>query len=516
MDDIVTIAKLNESYGFVITEDDDVIKKFYEHLSFFVPKYRFMPEYKNGHFDGRIKLFNKKDNSFPLGLVPHLYDFCCSQKIQCNIKKEVLDSFKENVFREDVQFFLEQLKFYSRKNRIYPRDDQYEATIRSIERKRCLNICPTSFGKSLSITMECLWYVNRGMKCMIVVPTKDLVDQFYNDIADYATNEEGTLESWYPKVQRIYSGLSKEIEEDTNICISTWQSLWKIYQEDSTFMNIFDVIILDECHRGQSTSIRELMLSAVDVKYRTGWTGSLSDEQISELLVTGLFGPKKVITTTKELMDKEIVAQLSIQVLRLKYTEQTSRDVNKFDYAGQSLFIENCMPRTNLLMKIVGTQTNTGLIFYRHIKHGKIIFDLARQMYPERNVYFVHGGHFQRNDKKYKTFEDIKVLIEDDENAIVIANYQLASTGISIKHLYWMMFFVPIKSFVSTVQSIGRVLRISQKKRKALLIDIVDDMSYKKRKNIQQNFALKHFADRFSIYNVNQFEYKIKTIQINV
>lgn len=252
MDDIVTIAKLNESYGFVITEDDDVIKKFYEHLSFFVPKYRFMPEYKNGHFDGRIKLFNKKDNSFPLGLVPHLYDFCCSQKIQCNIKKEVLDSFKENVFREDVQFFLEQLKFYSRKNRIYPRDDQYEATIRSIERKRCLNICPTSFGKSLSITMECLWYVNRGMKCMIVVPTKDLVDQFYNDIADYATNEEGTLESWYPKVQRIYSGLSKEVEEDTNICISTWQSIWKIYETEPNFMNLFDVVILDECFHEDS------------------------------------------------------------------------------------------------------------------------------------------------------------------------------------------------------------------------------------------------------------------------
>ena len=73
-----------------------------------------------------------------------------------------------------------------------------------------------------------------------------------------------------------------------------------------------------------------------------------------------------------------------------------------------------------------------------------------------------------------------------------------------------------IKSFISTVQSIGRVLRVSQKKKKALLIDVVDDMSYKKRKNYQQNFALKHFADRFTIYNISQFDYKIKTLKLEI
>ena len=302
--------------------------------------------------------------------------------------------------------------------------------------------------------------------------------------------------------------------DDTNICISTWQSLSK--NEDDEYMNQFDVIILDECHRGQGTVIQKLMLKATEVKYRTGWTGSLSDEQISELLVKGLFGPQKTITTTKELMDKSIVADLSIQVLRLRYSEQLSKDLINLDYHAQSKFIEECEPRTNLLLRIVGTQTKTGLIFYKHISHGELIFEKARALYPERNVYLVHGGHFQLNDKKYKTFEDIKVLIEEDENAIVIANYQLASTGISIKHLYWMMFFVPIKSFISTVQSIGRVLRVSKKKTKALLIDVVDDFSVKKRTAITQNFALKHFADRFSIYNINQFDYKIKTLDMKI
>ena len=82
--------------------------------------------------------------------------------------------------------------------------------------------------------MECLWYLHRGMRCLIIVPTKDLVDQFYNDIKDYATNEDGELEPWYPVVQRIYSGKTKELEDNTDICISTWQSLSKIEDDKAS------------------------------------------------------------------------------------------------------------------------------------------------------------------------------------------------------------------------------------------------------------------------------------------
>ena len=60
---------------------------------------------------------------------------------------------------------------------------------------------------------------------------------------------------------------------------------------------------------------------------------------------------------------------------------------------------------------------------------------------------------FQNCNGKYKkiVFDDmegLKVEIENDTSGIVFANYQLASTGISIKNLHWLMFFVPIKSFI--------------------------------------------------------------------
>lgn len=269
--------------------------------------------------------------------------------------------------------------------------------------------------------------------------------------------------------------------------------------------------IVSNCHRGQGVIIRKLMDMATDVQYRTGWTGSLSNDIINELLVKGLFGEQKQIITTLQLMEKEIVAQLNICIIRLKYKDYVGKQVQILDYHNQNKFIEELSERNEYIAKIAGAINKTGLILYKHIAHGEELFRICRYMYPDRTVYLVHSGHFQRNDEKYKSFEDLKPFIEKDENSIVIAGIQIAGTGISVKNFNFVMFAVPIKSYIATVQAIGRGLRRSNTKNKVLLIDLVDDLSYKgKRVNLIQNYALKHFNERFKIYNENGFNYTIK------
>lgn len=512
MNNELTICKLNESYGYLLTEDAYIVKEVYDFLSFWVPGYRFVPSYINGFWNGKINLMELSTRKFPIGLSKDVYEFCRSKGYSCNVENAILDSFQSSESTKDLEEFYSSKKFFSKKNQIKPREDQLEATIRAIQTKRSINICPTSFGKSLAITLECLWYISRGLRCLIVVPTKDLVDQFYNDIKDYATNETGDLEPWYPKSQMIYSGKTKEIDEDTNIVISTWQSLAKT---EEGFMNRFDVIILDECHKGSANVISKLMLSADCVEYRTGWTGTLSNETIGELQVKGLFGPIKQIITTKELMDKGIVAQLSICIVRLKYPQEIARELINLDYTNQTKYIEKNTKRTKTLIDIASTQPKTGLMLYKHIPHGEELYKYAMKKFPDRNVYLIHGGYFMMNEKKYKTFDDIKQIIEEDTSGIVIANYQVVGTGISIKNLHWMMFAAPVKSFITTVQGIGRILRISKVKNKALLLDIVDDFSYKKRTAVTENYALRHFAERFKIYNESKFEYILHTMNVD-
>ena len=523
MADIV-IAKLNDSFGYIIADDASLVRHIYDSLSFWVPGYKFMPSYKNGWFDGKVHLMSLSNRTFPLGLSEYVYNICKDLNYTVEIEKSIIESFSDKFFdKDEVIDFFKSKKFYVKKEEIYPREDQLEATLRAISTKRCVNICPTSFGKSISITMECLWFISKGYKCLIVVPTKDLVDQFANDITDYATSENG-LEDWYPNIQTIYAGKDKNIHDETDICISTWQSLVKIADED--YMNQFDVVILDECHRSQATKIQQIMNNATSVKYRTGWTGTLSEETISELQIKGIFGPVKSIISTKELMDKGIVAQLSIVVARIQYPKEIRYDLTLMDYHKQTKTIEQYKKRSILLLKILSNFNSTGLMLYRHISHGEELFELARQMFPNRNIYLIHGGYFRMNDKKFKNFEEIKSVIENEENGIVIGNYGVVSTGISIKNLHWLMFAAPVKSFITTVQGIGRVLRISKVKNKAILIDVVDDFSTRLSKNrngelierkngkLKENYAIKHFAERFQIYNTQNFDYQIHNMQL--
>lgn len=514
---MIIAHKVNNSFGYLEADNYDELKEIHSAMSFYVPGFIFMPSYKSGYFDGKIKLFDLGTKTYPLGLSKFLYDQCISREIGISLDKDILESFIDREFDEEYfEMFLSNYHFFVKGEEIFPRDDQIEATARALKMKRCINLCPTSFGKSLSITMECLYLLQKQYTCLIVVPTKGLVEQFYNDIKDYATNENGKMEDWYPNVQLIYGGKDKELHDDTQICISTWQSLMNITKVNPDYMNQFDAIILDEAHRGSGNQIQKIMNLSTDVQYRTGWTGTLANEVINELVIKGCFGEPKQIITTNELMEKDIVAQLKICIMKLKYPEGMGRQFQILDYNSQMKYLEEFDERNEYIINISGAINKTGLILYKHIAHGEALFNKARELYPDRIVYLVHSGHFQRNDEKYKTFEELKPFLEKDKNSILIANYQLVGTGISIKNIHFVLFASSIKSYITTIQAIGRGLRVSATKKKVVLIDIVDDLSYKGRVNIIQNYALRHFNERFKIYNENGFDYLLKQHKMRI
>lgn len=245
---MLKMHKLDNSRAYLEYDEFEEVAALNGALSYYVPGYRFMPLFKSGSWDGKIYLLDLTAKTFPIGLAKHVYDSAKEMGIQCQIDSEVAQCFYDKTFNEqDFDEFLDSTRFFSKGQEIFPRDDQIEATKRALKMKRCINLCPTSFGKSLSITIECLYLVKRGMRCLIVVPTKGLVDQFANDIRDYATNDIGGVEPWMPVLQTIYGGKDKELAEDTQICISTWQSLQNIVKTDRKFMNRFDCICLDEC-----------------------------------------------------------------------------------------------------------------------------------------------------------------------------------------------------------------------------------------------------------------------------
>ena len=146
------------------------------------------------------------------------------------------------------------------------------------------------------------------------------------------------------------------------------------------------------------------------------------------------------------------------------------------------------------------------LVLYSRVEtHGAILYEkINNNRRGDRKVFFVHGG--VDADQR----ELIREITEEENNAIIVASYGTFSTGINIRNLHNVIFASPSKSRIRKLQSIGRVLRKGANKVKAILYDISDDCTYKSRKN----YTLNHLIERIKIYNEENFNYEINTIQL--
>ena len=370
-----------------------------------------------------------------------------------------------------------------------PRDYQIEGVCDALKHNRKLLISPTASGKSLMIYSIVRYYESKGQKILLVVPTTSLVEQMYKDFEDYGWDAASYC-------HKIYSG--KEKTNEFPVTITTWQSVYKL---DRSFFEDYGVIIGDEAHLFKSKSLIEIMTKLHHAKYRFGFTGTLDGTQTHKWVLEGLFGPSYKVTRTDELMKQGHLSQLDIQCLVLKHPPQK---FEKYEDEIQYLISHEQRNKfiTNLTLDLKG---NSLLLFSRVEAHGAVLFDLINtNKRGDRKVFFIHGGV----DTEER--ELVREITERENSAIIVASYGTFSTGINIRNLHNVIFASPSKSRVRNLQSIGRVLRKGKNKTKAVLYDISDDCTCNSRKN----YTLNHLIERIKIYNEENFNYEIITIQL--
>jgi superfamily II DNA or RNA helicase len=134
--------------------------------------------------------------------------------------------------------------------------------------------------------------------------------------------------------------------------------------------------------------------------------------------------------------------------------------------------------------------------------HGRVLYNKCKDL--NKNVHFVHGG--VPGDMR----EQIRGIVEEQDNSLIVASYGTFSTGVNIRRINNIVFAAPSKSKIRVLQSIGRGLRTHEDKDSIKLFDVVDDMRHGK----WINFTLRHYGDRLKIYNDEQFEYRIHSYNL--
>lgn len=491
---MLTISNANHSHV-RIDCDVDVAWELRDAFAFRPDGFQFVPSYKQKLWDGYIRMFNPNTRLIYRGLVDKVISWAEERGYEVDYPDQ---SFDTSFSVAEAEQFIEQLN-----PKHPPRDYQVDGLVHALRSKRKIIISPTGSGKSLLQYMIFMYLLKKGKRGLLIVPRAALVEQMYSDFEDYSTNNGKDMSKY---CHRVYAGKDKDV--DVPLIISTWQSLQNMPKD---YFKRFDYVIVDEVHGAVEKSqnmkvMSNIVTNCVNAEYRIGVTGTLPKGPGVDYSLCGLFGSIHKVISSKELMDRKQLAELTIKCLLLKYSDEECQYMKSAGYKDEIGYIVSNKERNKFICNLALSLEGNTIVFFNYVeKHGQVLYEmLQKRVKNGRKVFYIHGG----TDVEER--EQIRKILEQESNAILVGSVGVLSTGTNIVALDNVIFASPSKSKIRNLQSVGRGLRISEKKQSATLFDIADDFSYKKR----ENYTLKHFFARISTYSEEGFRFRIYKINM--
>jgi len=484
---VLEITQINDVY-IQIHAERYIIKELWQHFSFLVPGYQFMPAFKNKMWDGNIHLFNAKDRTLYAGLLSKVIQFAKENDYNIMLGPSVRMPKKI-----DLEVLTEFIKTLSLPFEV--RNYQLDAIHQGIQMQRSVLVSPTGSGKSLMIYILARWF---DVKTLIVVPTTSLVSQLHGDFKDYSVNS--TDWNHEEHIHKIYEGSKKPTEK--KITISTWQA---IFRQKEEFFADFGMVVIDEAHLTKAKSLSSILEKMKYCPIRFGTTGTIDERGSSAhpLVITGLLGSIYKVTKTKTLIKEGFLAGFKVDVIALNYSDSDKKANVRKTYQEEIDWVVRNPYRNMFILDLVTRLKGNTLVIYNYVeKHGIPLHELFKEKAKNHKTHFISGS-VGADDR-----EEIRRLIEKSDNNIIIGSYGTVSTGINYKNLHNIVFVSPSKSMIRVLQSIGRVLRKTETKLEATLYDIVDDLSTESRKN----YLFEHGVERLKIYINDGFNYSHRSI----
>jgi superfamily II DNA or RNA helicase len=494
MEGQIQVQKINESF-YQIKGSNEQLQPIIRRLQVKIPGANFDPMVKRGLKPSYKSFYNimpDKSLVVPSGLMRFLEPFGV-----------YLPQHISRFTREEIQAYIDTTNLP-----FEPFQHQLNSVFDSILNHQQINLMCTGSGKSLSISLIADFFRLKGLKGLLIVPNINLLTQFQSDIKDY------NLIDLYNDTH-IIGGGNTDKHFDKSLTISTFQSL-KNFKDELKHLNY---VMCDETHRAKGAEIQDIVNKCSNSIFRLGFTGTLNDSPPDRMSLFCLFGVPKRYISTNGLVKLGLATPVNINVLLLHYSPDDKaifRHVGNF--AKQLQFIKEHENRTNFISKLsckLSTTSGNTLVLFQHTEHGKSIFNtIMNDIYPDvlvenKNITGKKSFEFQEKYKVYfingetdgKNREKIRNILETDTNSILVAGYQVLSTGVNIKNLRNLVFASPMKSFTTISQSLGRGVRLHVSKSVFNVYDLSDCFTPKGTfmKQLEQRKILSYEPEEFPI-----------------
>lgn len=473
---IITVKdEVNVKFDGIDAADRRALVKMFSHE---VPGARYLPSVRLGRWDGKVSYFALSGSSYVNLLdriIPFLYEK--NYDIELNDVRDYKTNFEFNQIDESTFAHKTWPKGHPIEGQpVVLRDYQISVVNNYLENLQSIQVAPTGAGKTL-ITAALSYSVEQYGRSIVIVPNKSLVTQTEADYINLGLDVG------------VYFGDRKDWGKQHTIC--TWQSILALMKNTDATLTITDFlenvicVICDEVHSVKADQLKSMLSGIMShIPIRWGLTGTIPKEQFAAQSLTVCIGPVISKLAAKTLQDEGVLANCQVNIIQMQDKREFANYQTELKY-----LLENEV-RIGEIAKMINKFKETGntLVLVDRIAAGHSLLELIP------NSVFVSGSTKGKDRKaEYDS-------VSDSDGKVIIATYQVAAVGINIPRIFNVVLVEAGKSFIKTIQSIGRGLRMAHDKDRVEIWDITSSSKYSKR----------HLTKRKEFYREVQYPFTVE------
>ena len=454
-------------------------------MSYKLPNARYLRSVRLGRWSGEVSFCTAGGLTF-LNLLPRLYPIIEKAGYDFELDDR-RPNFNFNFAPIDANYLADTLWGAGHRLEGQPivlEDHQVEMINKLLETKQGIAEAGTGAGKTISTAVLSKLTQNYG-RSIIVVPSKDLVSQTEADYIQIGLDVG------------VFYGGRKELNKTHTIC--TWQSLDRLNSntknglseiEISEFLKDVIMVLVDEAHLTTGSALQKLLSGPFkDTPLRFGLTGTVPTEPHLKTSIEAMLGETVFTVKAVELQEKGFLSNCHISIEQFK-----DKEIH-VDWAEEAKYIASNPDLLRNVASRIKELANSGNTF--------VLVD--RREAGEKLHKLIPGSVFLNGSDAANIRKEEYAEMNDSDNKVIIATFGIASTGINIPRIFNLILYNPGKSFVRTIQSIGRGLRKAEDKDFVNIVDICTTNRY----------SAKHLSTRKKFYKDAGYNFTIKKIDQN-
>ncbi len=295
-----------------------------------------------------------------------------------------------------------------------------------------IGIAQTGTGKTAAYLLPILQRLSypqgTAARCMILVPTKELVVQVTEQVRELAKYTALRFEGIYGGVGR--KAQAKAINDGVDIIITTPRRVLELYQKENVKLNKIEIMVLDEADRMMDMGFMGQINTLLDIV----------PTKKQNLLFSATFSPK-VEELSWNFMSFPIKIEITPEATPVETVEQVRYDVPNFQ------------TKLNLLEHLLKDEAafHRIIVFVRTKDSANRVFEHLKR-YGKENIRLIHSNKGQNT--RINAFNDFK----EGQIRILVATDVMAR-GIDIKEVSHVINFNVPTVYEDYVHRIGRTGR---------------------------------------------------------